>query len=200
MPERGYLMSKAIEQIKEIGRNMERLAGKGARNRVMAGSESITAYTEPVKVAIWVKVAMEVMDKTVSRETRNEIMRACGANCAMHNKTPIVRAKARRGKFKSEKEFLAAEIAKPPAGTRLEKKGNVLYQYYTPASFTRPMRCYCSMLSKLPDDQTVSPTYCQCSRGFVEKFWEETLGRKVEVDVAETCVTGAKECKFVVRL
>ncbi len=46
----------------------------------------------------------------------------------------------------------------------------------------------------------VSPTYCQCSKGFAERMWERVLGRPAKVEVLETAVTGAKECKFRIRL
>ena len=58
------------------------------------------------------------------------------------------------------------------------------------------MRCFCSLLRGLPAEETESATYCQCSKGFVRKMWERVLGRPAKVEVLETAVTGAKECKF----
>jgi len=51
----------------------------------------------------------------------------------------------------------------------------------------------------LPEGTNVSPTYCQCSRGFV-KVLEGALGRPVQVEVKETAITGADECKFIIHL
>jgi hypothetical protein len=193
-------MSRAAEQIKEIGRNVERLAGKAAHEKVMAGSEKLGASAKPEKIAEWAKGAMERLDAEVAKGTREEIMRACGVNCAKHKPAFNQKAKARRKKFASEEEFLEAEISKPPMGTRIEKKGKVLFHYFTPRSFTRLMRCYCGLFTKLPEGERVSATYCQCSRGFVETFWKGVLGRPVNVKVLETCLTGARECRFEVRL
>jgi predicted hydrocarbon binding protein len=52
----------------------------------------------------------------------------------------------------------------------------------------------------LPEGVNASPTYCQCPRGFVEKYWEAALGRPVKVVVEHTAITGGDECKFIIHL
>ena len=189
-----------VHQIREIGANVLQLAGDKAANEVMNGSDKIRANTKPDAIAVWVQGAMERLDKLVDEPTRTQVMLNCGYNCGRANHTAIERALKRRGKFKSEEEFLTAEVCKPPVGTRLERDGNTLRQFYTPQSFTRPMRCYCSLLRGLPADETVSKTYCQCSRGFVQKYWEGILGRPAQVELIASCVSGASECEFVIHL
>jgi len=128
-------------------------------------------------------------------------MRACGHNCIAHNKGLASGLKNRRLKHKTEEDFLKAEIKKPVKGIRLELKGKTLVQYYTPHTYFTPRRCFCSLMFALPERVNVSPTYCQCSRGFVEKYWEGALGRPVKVEVVETpLTTGADECKFIIHI
>jgi Family of unknown function (DUF6144) len=193
-------MARSTFQIYAIGENVERLAGEEVRKKVMEGSEQIAASSNPEKVARWVKAAMERLDTLVDEETRNQVMLNCGHNCALANKSPIEKAKARRRKCKTLDEFLEAEQRNPPTGTRLTREGDVLCQFYTPRSFSRPMRCYCSLLRGLPESETASLTYCQCSRGFVQKYWEGVLERPVEVELLRSCVSGAQECQFVIHL
>lgn len=193
-------MSRAVEQIREIGRNVERLAGKEVAGAVMEGSENITGSTPRPKVAAWVNLAMKRLDKLVKKDLRSAIMMSCGENCARHNSGSIEKGKQRRAKFRSEKEFLDAELQHPQTGTRLELKGRMLVQYDTPRSFHGGMRCYCSLMGGLPTKETASATYCQCSRGFAQTYWQGVLGRPVEDEVKETCLTGASECRFVIHL
>lgn len=183
-----------------IEKNVEALAGETMSKKVMEGSEGITEKTDKLKMAEWVRGAMERLDAMVDEETKIQIMENCGRNCADVNKKVIERAKARRKKFKSTDQFLEAEQKKPMTGTRLVKEGNMLYQFYTPRSFTRPMRCYCGLLRGLPDEKTVSKTYCHCSKGFVKKFWESVLEKPVKVDLIQSAVSGADECKFAIHL
>lgn len=189
---RGMLMT--------LEKNIERFAGETASKRVMEGSEEITEKTDKKKIAGWVKGAMERLDALVDAKTRILIMENCGYNCADVNRRVIERAKARRKKFKSIEEFLEAEQLKPMTGTRLVREGNILYQFYTPRAFTRSMRCYCSLLRGLPDDEKVSATYCHCSKGFVKKFWENVLERPVRIELMQSAVSGASECKFAIYL
>jgi hypothetical protein len=140
------------------------------------------------------------LDRAVDKKTRTRIMEECGYACAEANHETIDQVVARRKKYGSLEEFLEAEKARLLPGMRLEPKRKTLYQYYTPQSFRYPRRCFCSLLAALPPGETVSPTYCQCSKGFVEKMWERVLGKPVKVEVLETAVSGARDCKFRISL
>jgi predicted hydrocarbon binding protein len=182
-----------------LEKNIEVLAGKQIAQKVMEGSETITEKTDKKKTAEWAKQAIDKLDTLASKDAKIRIMENCGYNCANINKKVIQRAKARRKKFRSLDEFLAAEQKKPMSGTRLVRVGNTLTQFYTPRAFTRPMRCYCSLFRGLPDNETVSITYCHCSKGFVKKFWEGVLEKPVKVDLIQSAISGASECKFIIR-
>ncbi len=183
-----------------IEKSVEALAGDVISKKVMVGSEEISEKTDKRRIAEWVKYAMERLDSLVKEETKFQIMENCGRNCADVNRRVTERAKARRKKFKSAEEFLEAEQKKPMAGTRLVIEGNMLYQFYAPRTFTRPMRCYCGLLRGLSDEETVSKTYCHCSKGFVKRFWESVLERHVKVDLIQSAVSGADECEFAIHL
>ncbi|MCW4045363.1 MAG: DUF6144 family protein [Candidatus Bathyarchaeota archaeon] len=165
---------------------VEQRAGQTIAAKVMAGSEQITEKTDKRKTAEWVKNAMEKLDALVDEKTRVQIMQNCGYNCAKKNSKGIERAVARHKKYASIGEFLEAEQQKPMKGTKIVREGNILYQFYMPQAFTRPMRCYCGLLRGLPNEKPVSKTYCNCARGFVEKYWENVLGKPVKVDLLQS--------------
>jgi len=192
--------SKISGQIDEIGRNIEEFASYEVRVEAMAGRENIRASSTPAEIAEWTRTTMERLDRLTDPATRAQIMRNCGYNCILLNPRPLDGTKSRRAKFPSEEAFLQAEIKKPPRGMRFERQDNILIQYYTPETFGAGMRCFCSLMRGLPESQTASATFCQCSLGFVEKYWEGILGRLVEVDLVESAITGAKECKFAIHL
>ncbi len=179
---------------------LEEVAGKSVTSKIMENSEQITEKTDKKKIAEWTKNAVERLDALVDEKTRVQVMQNCGYNCAEKNHKMIERAVARRKKYSSTDDFLAAEQQKPMRGTKIERKGNTIYQYYTPKTFTRPMRCYCSLFRGLPADQKVSLTFCNCSKGFVEKYWQEILQKPVKVDLLQSAISGAEECKFAIHL
>lgn len=190
-------MSKAVVgMIEQLAGEMEALVDDCLCQQVLAGVDGIGASTGGDDVAQWVKGAMERLDALVPAETGMQIMEACGVNCARKNSGAIERARARREKAGSEEAFLRAELKKPGKGTRLEREGDTLYQTYTPRAFTRPMRCYCALVKELPEGETMSPTYCHCSKAFVRTMWESILGRHVDVELLESAISGASECRF----
>lgn len=194
-------MTKATAgQIAEIEGRIEEFAGKKVRDKVMEGSEKAAKYSDRAQTALWFKDAIDRLDATTTPEKCKQIMNACGYTCIARAKGLANGLKNRRLKHKTEEEFLAAEIKKPVKGIRLERQGNILVQYYTPRTYGTPRRCFCGLMVALPEGVNVSPTYCQCSRGFVEKYWEGPLGRPVKVEVIETCLTAANECKFIIHL
>jgi hypothetical protein len=183
-------------QIDEIERNVRFFAGPKAAAKVMEGREKIKPSTKSALLARWVKGAMDRLDAVAEPEIRGKIMAACGENCARSNEAAIRRTRARFSKFESIEEFVAVEERKPQAGSRLLREGKTVYQFYAPQSFTRPMRCYCSLMRGLPEGENASATFCLCSGAFVKRHWEEVLGKPVSVEVMETCLTGAEECRF----
>jgi len=193
-------MSKIAGQLQEIGGHIEEFAGAKIREKVMAGSEKAATYTDRKKIALWVKDAIDRLDAATTPEKCSQIMTACGHNCITHNARMAQAIRARRQKYPTEEAFLKAEAKKPVKGTRIELQGKTLIQYYTPHTYSTPRRCFCSLMLGLPEGINASPTYCQCSRGFVEKYWEGALGRTVRVEVKETAITGADKCQFIIHL
>jgi len=172
-------------------------AGEAIKKKVMEGSEEMTEQMDGSKeIAKWVKGAMDRLDALVDERTRIQIMENCGYKCAEMNSEAIEKAKAKRKKYKNADEFLEAEQQNPTEGTRLVRKGDVLYQFYTPRSFG--VKCYCSLVNAI--EENMSLTYCHCSKGFVKKLWEAVLERPVEVELLQSVVSGAQECKFAIHI
>jgi hypothetical protein len=194
------MTKKTAGQIQEISGHIADIAGEKVRAKVMAGSENAAASNDRKLVAVWVKEVIDRLDAATTPEKCRQIMTACGHNCLAHNKGLAQGLKTRRQKHPTEEAFLKAEVKKPVKGIRLELQGKTLTQYYTPHTYSTPRRCFCGLMNALPEDINASPIYCQCSRGFVEKYWEGALGRPVKVEVKETALTGSDECKFIIHL
>jgi predicted hydrocarbon binding protein len=184
----------AIRALEEI---IDCFAGETIRKEVMEGSDEMTEQMDGSKeIADWVKGAMDRLDELVDEEIKIRIMENCGYKCSEMNSEAVEEAKARRKKYKSLDEFLEAEQRNPMKGTKLVRKGDILYQFYTPKSLG--MRCYCSLVNA--SDEKMSLTYCHCSKGFVKKLWEAIIERPVKVELIQSVVSGADECKFAVHL
>jgi hypothetical protein len=194
------MTQKQIGMIKEIEANVRKVAGEEVANEVMEGVGGVNTSTKNIKVAKWVQGMMGRLDTMVPRSQREEVMTRCGLNCARINHKAIELFKKRRAKYASLDSFLTAEAQSSMKGTKLWREENTVVQTYCPRELTRPMRCYCSLVNSLPPDEIMSPTYCQCSRAFVQQMWEETLARPVSVTLIKSALSGATECHFRIKL
>ncbi|MGD2247115.1 MAG: DUF6144 family protein [Candidatus Methanofastidiosia archaeon] len=183
--------------ITEIEMEIDQCAGEEIKEKIMEGSEQVADLLAE-EVAHWLKNVIDNLDTFVNEKTKIQIMENCGYNCAEMNKSHIEQALKKREKYKTLDEFLKAEEKTPAKGTRLVRDGDTIYQYYDPSAFKT--RCFCSVWRGLKEDETASLTWCHCSKGFVMKLWEAYLGRPVAVELVDSCISGAKECTFVIHL
>jgi hypothetical protein len=182
-----------------IGVFVEQYAGREVREKVMEDVEKLTGTSDEAK-SLWVTGAIERLDELLDEETAVKVMVGCGHACARINGVAVKMGVEKRMKYGVVEEYLEAEQRDPIPGTRLEREGDVLHQYYMPKTFGEGVRCFCSRISSLPADMMISPTYCNCSQGYAEKFWEAVLGRPVKVELVQSAMTGADECKFTIHL
>jgi hypothetical protein len=159
--------------------------------------EDISPPKNPIKRAQWVKKVTKNLDENCDEETRKSIMNAVGDNCAAHNEGVVKAAIKKRAKFNSLEDYLDAEIRKPHAGTELERSGEGLILSYLPESIN--MRCFCALVNSLPKQETLSPTYCNCSVAFVETWWSSVIRKPVKVELLESALTGSKKCRFKIK-
>jgi hypothetical protein len=188
-----------IGQLDTLNEILGKIAGAEIQSKVMEGREKLKPSSSAEKVAVWVKGAMDRLDAEASGAISQQVMLECGYYCSTINKSAIAKGKARRAKFSSVDEYIAAEEEHPSPGTRLVLDEEGIHQFYTPKHWSHPLRCYCSLVNGLPEGETISKTYCQCSRGFVQKFWEAVLERPVVVELGLTALTGSEECEFIIR-
>ncbi|HTY47288.1 MAG TPA: DUF6144 family protein [Methanomassiliicoccales archaeon] len=186
--------------LEELDISVRRHVGERVRRNVMKGLEDLTPTSDPGRFAEWVRGAMARLDDLVDERTRSSIMHECGRNCSLEYRNLIRCAKERYQGHADLNEFLASEKEIMVGGVSIHREGDVLYHIYTPSAFAEPSRCYCSLLRDLPRQVSVSRTYCECSRGFIQSYWEQVLEAPVEVEIQESVISGGKECRFAIRL
>ncbi len=197
MVDSGEIAARLIEEVTE---QIDHFAGVAVSKKVMKENNEMLATKDPVKVALWMKEAIDRLDASTTSEKCRQIMTACGHACLTMNIKGMEESKEVRRKCATEEEFLKIELNAQPDITRYERNGNILYWYYTPRKLGKGIRCFCPLFSMLPEGVNASPTYCQCSRSFVQAYWEGILGRPINVELGETSITGADECKFIIHL
>ena len=176
---------------------------------LLAGSLSASADEKPKTDSVFtpceekVKQGQDVikrliaqMDQKLDPATRREIMESCGRLC--HD-----------GAHPGAKPPTSEEAAKFLDGMRrylgpegVQQAGDETVIYFKYTRNPRGLKvadgyCLCPILEDAPRD--VSPTYCQCSVGYVRAIFEQGLGKPVEVELTESVLRGDKGCNFTVR-
>jgi len=153
------------------------------------------AWRKMEYVERWISRVMDSMDARLDADTRSELMQACGRGCfteafgARSQEPPPAGALDR---------FLAAYQA---AGeTEIRREGDTIYYRYGPQEGNpyglrlTDGYCMCPVVESGP--ARLSPTYCQCSAGYVRESFERLTGRPCRVQVLESLRTGGSSCRF----
>jgi predicted ArsR family transcriptional regulator len=163
----------------EIAQLMEKCGGKIEKN------------AKPQEKAAWTKCLMDNFEAQFPEDMRVKVMEDCGRRCISH--TTIDRVKRIKKNTKNLEDLvngLNVQWRRIPLGGPLTLEGNKIHFAYS--------RCYCGMVSKTKE--RFSPTYCNCSRGWVLELFESIFEKPVKVELVSSIIQGAKHCEFVIEI
>ncbi len=138
---------------------------------------------------------MGELDKQVDTRTRQSIMETCGRLCHEGAHPPGPKPTAEQaGKFmEGIGKYVGAEnVRQTEAGTVVHFE----YKQNPEGLKTADGYCLCPIFEDAP--KGVSPTYCQCSVGYVRALFEQGTGRPTQVQLTDSVLRGARTCRFIV--
>ncbi len=179
-------------------------AGKGALSadlgrRIVEGAKS-PDWRRAEKSLSWIKNLLTHLDAQVDEETRVKLLNACGRSCYIFAQGV---ADDRTLSFEHGEGFLQA-IEK--TGNRVERGQDITVVEYGYRGEQNPQGlsiregyCMCPIVeTDVPD---LSPSFCNCSAGYVKEIVERNSGRTVrKVEVLESVRRGGKDCRFRLEL
>ncbi len=140
----------------------------------------------------WAGRFMKVLDETVDEPTRVRLMQANGKAC-------FEQWLQRSGTVIEPLPFAdwvrKIEAAGPREDVRVE--GNTVYFQFTGNVKGQPAPegfCLCDLMESKP--KGISPTYCECSVGYVRELFGRRFGRPVTVALLESVLRGGRRCRF----
>jgi hypothetical protein len=147
----------------------------------------------------WLKRFFDIMDQQIDEPTRIKLMQSNGAACA----------KGAYGEFSAAKPATLEEIdgkialwQKQLGKENIYRTGNTVFFNYVGNPKGLKISdgyCLCPMLENGP--VSLSPTYCQCSVGYVQYMFQKQITFKpVKVELLESLRGGGKACRFKVMI
>lgn len=136
----------------------------------------------------WMAALLADIDDEVDEKTQERLMEACGTACARyHGSIKIARAIGKKSHnlddllkaLNQQKDYWCGEW---------KRKGDTV--------FSVCKDCGCPLVSAGLVE--LSPSFCECSRGWVRAVFEAALGKPVEVELEQSIGRGNPVCRFVV--
>lgn len=167
--------------------------------RMVKGSET-PAWLKAEKSVSWITDVLENMDSMLDLETRKKIMQANGRAC-------YTRAFGVGSNTKPSPEIADRFVSILRArGYEIKDEGEITTIIYNwGRDHQNPWGlvmkdgfCMCQIVESGPEK--MSPTFCQCSAGYVKESFERAIGKTAEVEVLESLKMGGNDCVFKVRL
>ncbi|MDH4156206.1 MAG: DUF6144 family protein [candidate division Zixibacteria bacterium] len=148
------------------------------------------------KAGTWIKDLVDNMDETLEDDTKIKLMQACGRSC--HIGAFGVASDEKPGPQIAERWMTYLKSA----GYEIKEEGNVTVVNYSWGRdhqnpwglMLKDGYCLCPIVESIP--KGLSPTFCNCSAGYVKEMFQRNLGKPVDVEIVETLQTGADDCRF----
>jgi len=133
----------------------------------------------------WTKSLIESLESQCDPKQRAKILEGCGRNCISRNL--IKKVKDLKTASRNMNEFLDKLAGN---WKHLQRDKEDIYVVYP--------KCYCPLVRDYPE--TLSATWCNCSRGWIKELFESVIEKPVEVQFQKSIKQGDDMCKFKVLL
>lgn len=174
---------------KKLAEAIESVAGKPAAKRILADLKLPSAGTTPRSKARWAQQVIERMDRELPAAQRREIRKCC--SCRVTDKM----VRTHRKHWQDADGDLAAYAEQVRGGGWKSMKSvdsrTLEYSY----DFRH---CICGLAKGA--DEPISHTFCLCSAGHCERFFEAVFGVPAKVTILKTHLRDGENCTFRVRL
>jgi hypothetical protein len=168
-------------------------------DRMVEGSES-PAWLKAEKGERWIRDLMDIMDETLDTDTKHKLMQASGRACYIDAFGVAPKEKATSAEAEGFINYLrnsGCEVV------RDGKKTTITYSWGRDHQnpwglIMSDGYCMCPIVEK--NTVKISPTFCQCSTGYVKELFERYTGRTAEVELMDSLKKGGNDCIFKIEL
>lgn len=175
-------------RIERFVENVKRFTKGSAKKKLLQAGEAYRGLTSRGQKTIAIHDMMELLDRDVPKETRQELMESCGRKCISDG---TLKKALRLQNQADDFDGLLALLNKANiGGGLLSRQGDVIHAEYR--------RCYCGAVNKTKT--RFSPTYCHCSCGWYRQLFESLLNRPVRVELLGSIIQGNDSCRFKIHI
>ena len=173
-----------MSYVKKFAKNIDKIAGKDIRLKILKGCENLTSKMKKEKRAEYMKTAMERMEKLLDEDDIIKIREAC----ACKPRKFLKESKKFYSNSKNMEDFIIKLEKAGYAGRPLVLKNNIVYGRFGID------KCVCGMVGETKNEIPFS--WCYCCEAHIRWLYEKTLKKEVEVELLESIISGGNDCKY----
>jgi effector-binding domain-containing protein len=198
-----------------LARNLNRVVGQEAGQKVMWGSDDLTLESTNDERFRWVKGAMERLNGLADEGQTYDIVSSC-AHVFPRVQIEKLRAVYEDARAKTDDALKAVDAViefmdqDPGWGERPLREGKVIYSSKAPRdpkgyeeaeseAEKKKAYCFCPLVRNHLD-QGMPATFCYCGAGWYRQQWEGATGKPVRVEIVKSIVQGDAVCQFAIHL
>ena len=153
------------------------------------------------KARVWLKDLMDNMDAILDEKMKRNLMNACGRSCYVNAFGVASQTEVSPQLAEAWMKYLK------DAGFEIQDHGSVTVVHFGwKRDHQNPLTglmlsdgyCMCELAESIP--KGLSPTFCNCSAGYIGEMFKRYLGKAVRVEVLETLISGGSECRFRIEI
>lgn len=148
----------------------------------------------------WIRSLVDNADSMLDDRTKKQLLQACGRSCYIN---AFGVAPSEKPTPEEAERFVMALGAGGYEVKREEGKITIVYRWGR--THQNPWGllmsdgyCMCPLVEK--QEVKISPTFCQCSTGFVKELFERYTGMPANVELLDSLKMGGKDCVFKIEL
>jgi hypothetical protein len=130
----------------------------------------------------WIKNLVANLDGHLDEKTKAEILEACGRACA------TVGVKNEALKFQGDLNGWLAKLKTWLGAENVQQEASLVRIRYA--------QCLCPLVKC--SAPLLTPTFCNCSRGWVKEVFETVTEKAVQVTMEESIMSGGAACRFTI--
>lgn len=172
---------------------------KDFEQRMVEGSAT-PEWLRAKKARRWITDMVDHIDNTLDDSTKAHILQGCGRAC-------FGRAfgVAPASEVTPEQAAGFLEQLRQSGNEVIERDGKTIINFHWGRDHQNPQGLilsdgYCMCMIMESDAPGLSPTFCQCSVGYVTEAMERGLGKIVKVELLESLKMGGTDCRFRVEV
>jgi hypothetical protein len=167
--------------------------------KMIDGAET-PPWAKVEKAEHWFKSLMENMDTLLDKETKIELMQACGRACFIR---AFGVAPEEKPTAEESEKFLQSLKSRGYELKQEKEMVTVIYNWGRDHQnpwglIMRDGYCMCPLVEKGPPG--LSPTFCYCSTGYVKESFQRYFQQTVTVALLDSLKMGGKDCVFKVQI